>query len=207
VLREAEGLRHTLAGRGLAPVTYVAGHKGAAWHRFREIETTPEWSGFSESPVFEDARMITEALLAAYERPTSEGGVDEIHLVHTDFVSMLTQVPVVRRLLPLAIEETTEPPPGGPFPVFDFEPSAQAVLDALLPWYTESRIFYAMLDSAAAEIASRLRAMQSATENANDLIERLSRQANKARQAEITQEIGEIVGGASAQGEMARRSR
>ena len=207
VLREAAGLRGMLAGHGLGSVTYVAGRKGIAWHRFREIEMAGEWRGFSEAPAFENAREITTALLEAYRKPEDEGGVDEVHVVYTDFVSMLTQVPVIRRLLPLDIEETTEVGPGGPIPVYDFEPSAEAVLSALLPWYVESRIFYAMLASAAAEIAARRRAMKSANDNANELLERLSREANKARQAEITQEISEIVGGANAlPGATVRRS-
>src|SRR5262249_10548394 len=155
-------------------------------------------SGFSDTPVFANAQEVTRELLAAYDRPAEEGGVDEIHIVYTRFISMLTQEPVIRRLLPLEISESEEPPPSGPLPVYEFEPSPQAVLDALLPWYVESRVFAALLDSAAAEIAARRRAMKSATDNANDLIERLSREANKARQAEITQEISEIVGGANA---------
>jgi F-type H+-transporting ATPase subunit gamma len=198
VLREFQGLRRLLADHHVDPVPFVSGRKGISWHRFRDIDMAAEWSGFSDTPAFENARVITEALLAAYNQPTDEGGVDEIHIVYTDFVSMLTQEPVVRRLLPLEIEETTEPPDAGPLPVYDFEPSPEAVLDALLPWYVESRIFYALLDSAASEIASRRRAMKSATDNANDLIEQLSREANKARQSEITQEISEIVGGANA---------
>jgi F-type H+-transporting ATPase subunit gamma len=198
VLREFQGLRRLLADHHVEPVPFVSGRKGISWHRFRDIDMAAEWSGFSDTPAFENARVITEALLAAYNQPTDEGGVDEIHIVYTDFVSMLTQEPVVRRLLPLEIEETTEPPDAGPLPVYDFEPSPEAVLDALLPWYVESRIFYALLDSAASEIASRRRAMKSATDNANDLIEQLSREANKARQSEITQEISEIVGGANA---------
>ena len=147
---------------------------------------------------FETPREITEALLEAFEQPTDEGGVDEIHVVYTEFVSMLTQQPVVRRLLPLEIEETTEAAGRRAAADYEFEPSPEAVLDALLPWYVESRIFHALLDSAAAEIAARRRAMKSATDNANDLIEQLTREANKARQAEITQEISEIVGGANA---------
>jgi F-type H+-transporting ATPase subunit gamma len=198
VLREFQGLRRLLADHHVEPVPFVSGRKGISWHRFREIDMAAEWSGYSDTPAFENARVITEALLAAYNQPTDEGGVDEIHIVYTDFVSMLTQEPVVRRLLPLVIEETTEPPDAGPLPVYDFEPSPEAVLDALLPWYVESRIFYCLLDSAASEIASRRRAMKSATDNANDLIEQLSREANKARQSEITQEISEIVGGANA---------
>jgi F-type H+-transporting ATPase subunit gamma len=198
VLREAERLRQLLAGQHMETVPFVAGRKGITWHRFRSREMAGEWNGFSDTPTYENAREITAALLAAYEQPTQEGGVDEIHVVYTDFVSMLTQQPVVRRLLPLEIEETADEPTDGPIPVYDFEPSPAAVLDALLPWYVESRLFYALLDSAAAEIASRRRAMKSATDNAHDLLDQLTREANKARQAEITQEISEIVGGANA---------
>jgi F-type H+-transporting ATPase subunit gamma len=198
VLREAQSLQALLSQQGIETVPYAAGRKGIGWFRFRGRELAGEWSGFSDTPVSANATEITTALLEAFDRPTEEGGVDEIHVVYNQFVSMLTQEPVTRRLLPLEIEETTEEAPGGPLPVYEFEPSPEAVLDALLPWYVESRLFHALLDSAAAEIASRRRAMKSATDNAHDLIEQLSREANKARQAEITQEISEIVGGANA---------
>ena len=198
VLREAQGLRALLAGhndRGgavcgraardrLAPVPPARGGRG--------VERLLGYPGARERQG--DHRR----LLAAYERPASEGGVDEIHLVHTEFVSMLTQRPVVRRILPLEIVETTEESATGPMPHYEFEPSPEAVLDALLPWYVESRIFHSLLDAAAAEIAARRRAMKSATDNANELLDQLTREANKARQAEITQEISEIVGGANA---------
>ena len=197
VLREAQGLRAMLAGHNIEAVPFVTGRKGIGWHRFRGIDVAGEWSGFSDTPAHHDASEITRALLQAFDQPAEEGGVDEIHVVHTEFVSMLTQQPVVRRLLPLEIEETTQAPPG-PIPVYEFEPSPEAVLDALLPWYVESRIFASLLDAAAAEIAARRRAMKSATDNANDLLDQLTRDANKARQAEITQEISEIVGGANA---------
>jgi F-type H+-transporting ATPase subunit gamma len=197
VLREAQGLRALLAGHNVETIPYVTGRKGIGWHRFRGIEVAGEWGGFSDTPAHQNAREITAELLQAFERPVADGGVDEIHVVHTEFVSMLTQRPVVRRLLPLEIEETTEAPPG-PIPVYEFEPSPEVVLDALLPWYVESRIFASLLDAAAAEIAARRRAMKSATDNANDLLDQLTREANKARQAEITQEISEIVGGANA---------
>jgi F-type H+-transporting ATPase subunit gamma len=157
-----------------------------------------EWSGFSDTPTNANAAEITSALLDAYNRPAEEGGVDEIYMVHTEFVSMLTQQPVTRRILPLEIEETTDAPERGTVPLYEFEPSPEDVLNALLPWYVESRIFHALLDSAAAEIAARRRAMKSATDNANDLLDQLTLEANKARQAEITQEISEIVGGANA---------
>ena len=197
VLREAQGLRALLREQGVEPVTFVTGRKGIGWHRFRGLEPAQAWSGFSDTPAQRNASEITSALLEAFAKPAADGGVDEIHLVHTEFVSMLTQQPVARRLLPLEIEETAAPPPG-PIPVYEFEPSPEAVLDALLPWYVESRIFAALLGSAAAEIAARRRAMKSATDNANDLLDQLTRDANKARQAEITQEISEIVGGANA---------
>ncbi len=198
VLREAQRLRTLLRDRGIEPVSYVSGTKGIAWHRFRGQEIAGEWHGFSESPQHDNARDITNTLFEAFDRPTADGGVDQIHLVYTEFVSMLTQNAVVRRVIPLAIEETTEEPPGGPLPLYEFEPSPQAVLDALLPWYVESRIYQALLESAASEIASRRRAMKSATDNANELLEQFTLEANKARQAEITQEISEIVGGANA---------
>jgi F-type H+-transporting ATPase subunit gamma len=198
VLREATRLRATLDEHGVTPVTYVAGAKGITWHRFRGLELAGEWHGFSDHPVHRSARDITTTLLEAFDRPATEGGIDEIHLVYTEFVSMLNQRPAVRRILPLEVEEVEGEPASGPVPLYEFEPSPQAVLDALLPWYVENRIYHAMLASAAAEIAARRRAMKSATDNANELLEQLTREANKARQAEITQEISEIVGGANA---------
>jgi F-type H+-transporting ATPase subunit gamma len=196
VLREAQSLAATLSGRGVEALPYVAGRKGIVWHRFRQREIAAEWSGFSEAPQFSDASEMAARLLEDFT--ADEGGLDEIYLVYTEFVSMLTQQPAVRRILPLEIEETTEQPPEGPLPLYEFEPSPEAVLDALLPWYIENRLYQALLESAAAEIASRRRAMKSATDNARDLIDALTLEANKARQAEITQEISEIVGGANA---------
>jgi F-type H+-transporting ATPase subunit gamma len=198
LLREAQRLRGLLSERGLEAVSYVSGRKGITWHRFRQMAMAAEWNGFSDLPRQANAAEITQALLEAYELPADQGGVDEINVVYTEFVSMLTQRPVVRRLLPLEIRETEEVPPSGPLPSYDFEPSPEEVLNTLLPWYVESRLFHALLESAASEIASRRRAMKSATDNANELVEQLSREANKARQAEITQEISEIVGGANA---------
>ena len=198
VLRESARLRELLRERGIQPVLYVAGRKGVAWHRFRELEMARSWSGFSAAPRYRDAKAIADVLLEAFEAEEPENKVDEIHLVTTEFVSMLTQRPAVRRLLPLQIEETDEPSPHGPLPAYEFEPGPAEVLDALMPQYVASRIYYALLAAAAAELASRRRAMKAATDNANDLIESLTREANNARQAEITQEISEIVGGANA---------
>jgi F-type H+-transporting ATPase subunit gamma len=198
VLREEQRLIRMLSDRQIEAVPFVCGRKGIGWHRARQIEVAREWSGFSARPSVSDATEVTNGLLEAFDRPATEGGVDEIYMVRTEFVSMLTQRPVVRRLLPLEIEESTGEPAGGPLPQYEFEPSTETVLDRLLPQYVEGRIFYAMLESAASELASRRRAMKAATDNANDLVERLTREANNARQAEITQEISEIVGGANA---------
>ena len=198
VLRAAARLKSRLAEQDVTAVPFVSGRKGITWHHFRELDMAGQWSGFSETPAPANATEIARELLDAFGQPAEDGGVDEIYLVYTEFVSMLTQEPVIRRVLPLEIEETSEEPPEGPVPIYEFEPSPEAVLDALLPWYVESRIYHALLEASAAEIAARRRAMKSATDNANDLLESLTRDANKARQAEITQEISEIVGGANA---------
>jgi F-type H+-transporting ATPase subunit gamma len=198
VLREAAKLRQRNTDSGVTTVNYVAGRKGIAWHRFRDLELAETWSGFSAQPTYADAERAANALLDAFELDASDGGVDEIYLVSTEFVSMLTQKPAVRRLLPMQIEEKEGERPGGALPSYEFEPSTDIVLDALLPQYMASRIYYAMLEAAASELAARRRAMKAATDNANDLIDRLTREANNARQAEITQEISEIVGGANA---------
>jgi F-type H+-transporting ATPase subunit gamma len=198
VLREATRLRQRNQDNGTASVNFVAGRKGIGWHRFRDIPVEASWSGFSAQPSYADAERIATAVLEAFERDSADGGVDEIYLVSTEFVSMLTQRPAVRRLLPMQIEEKEGERPGGALPSYEFEPSTDIVLDALLPQYMASRIYYAMLESAASELAARRRAMKAATDNANDLIDRLTREANNARQAEITQEISEIVGGSNA---------
>jgi F-type H+-transporting ATPase subunit gamma len=195
VLREAARLRTRNAESRISSDTYVVGRKGVGWHRFRDVPLAGEWSGFSATPNYQVAEEITLALLDAYEK---DDGVDEIYLVSTEFVSMLTQRPTVRRILPLQVEEREGERPAGQLPSYEFEPSPDTVLDALLPQYVASRIFYAMLEAAASELAARRRAMKAATDNANDLLDRLTRQANNARQAEITQEISEIVGGSNA---------
>jgi F-type H+-transporting ATPase subunit gamma len=195
VLREAARLRTRNDEGRIATDTYVAGRKGLAWHRFRQIPLAGEWSGFSSVPSYAAAEEIAVTLLDAYEK---DDGIDEIFLVSTEFVSMLTQRPAVRRLLPLQVEEKEGERPTGQLPSYEFEPSPDQVLDALLPQYVASRIYYAMLEAAASELAARRRAMKAATDNANDLLDRLTREANNARQAEITQEISEIVGGSNA---------
>jgi F-type H+-transporting ATPase subunit gamma len=195
-LRSAEQLAVRLREEGMDPVPYVVGRKGVAYYRFRNREMGESWTGFSEQPQYENAREISDTLIDAFLTGSEEGGIDEIHLVFTEFVSMITQRTKTVRLLPLVVEETEDY--EGLMPLYEFEPSAEGVLDALLPRYLNSRIWNALLQSAAAESASRRRAMKSASDNADELIKTLVRAANAARQAEITQEIMEIVGGAEA---------
>jgi F-type H+-transporting ATPase subunit gamma len=199
VIKEAQSLRELLQGGGLEVQRYLVGRKAIAYATFRRLEIAGQWEGFSDSPSYAHAREIADAVINAFLTPSDEGGVDEIHIVYSRFVSMLTQRPEVIRMLPLEVVEGTEPPTDNEIlPLYEFEPDAEVVLDELLPLYVASRIQYCLLQAAASELASRQRAMKSATDNAQQLIERLTREANQARQAEITQEISEIVGGASA---------
>ena len=197
-LKAAEALSALLRSEGKEPVSYLIGRKAQGFYRFRNRTFVDAWTGFSEKPTYLDAKTAADALIEAFVTPTEEGGVDEIHVVFTEYVSALTQRPVAVRILPLVIEEKDELPPDGPLPLYEFEPEAEALLDALLPRYVETRVYAALLASAASESASRRRAMKAATDNAEELIKSLTRAANSARQAEITQEISEIVGGASA---------
>ncbi len=199
VIREGERLNQLLREDEKEIVPFLSGRKGIAYYTFRQREVAQSWSGDSDAPSFARAREIADALIEAFLTPTEEGGVDEIHIVFTRFVSMLTQRPDVIRLLPLEVVEGEEAPAEDDvLPLYEFEPSAEDVLDGLLPKYVASRIHYCMLQAAASELASRQRAMKSATDNAQDLIERLTREYNQVRQSAITQEISEIVGGANA---------
>jgi F-type H+-transporting ATPase subunit gamma len=197
-----------LRERGLETVPFLVGRKATTFYRFRGRDVSNAWSGFSEQPSYDDARQVAQALLTRFvaggDGETEDGpGVDEIHLVHTRFESMATQRVEVTKLLPLDPEEAAAgsdaddagDAAGG---LIEFEPEGAGVLDALLPRYLTARVFAALLDAAASEQVARRRAMKSATDNADDLIKQLTRDANAARQAEITQEIMEIVGGAEA---------
>ncbi|MCU1622108.1 MAG: synthase gamma subunit [Frankiales bacterium] len=197
-IKQAEALSNLLRSEGKEPVSYLIGRKAVAFYRFRNRPVEESWTGFSERPTYEDAKTAADTLIAAFVADSEQGGVDEIHIVFTEYVSALTQQATAVRILPLVIEESDQPAPDGPLPLYEFEPEAEALLDALLPRYVETRVFAALLASAASESASRRRAMKAATDNAEDLIKSLTRAANSARQAEITQEISEIVGGASA---------
>lgn len=213
VLRRTEELATTLRSEGKEPVLYVMGAKGLTYYRFRNRPVWGAWTGFSQQPKYSDASEACEQVVASFmagsdgEVPGPSGeamaGVDEIHIVYTRFVSMLSQVPEVRRLAPIEVtlvDEASDAAPraSGPSALYEFEPDADVLLAAILPKYINVRIFASLLEAAASESAARRTAMKAATDNATELVENLTRQANSARQAQITQEITEIVGGANA---------
>src|SRR5215470_5845720 len=204
-IRTAEQLISRLRQDGKQVALYIAGRKGVAYYRFRGRAIAGSWTGFSEQPRYENASEIGETLIQAFvngadnsiDGPGPDGilGVDELYMVHTQFRSLMTQSPVARIVAPMEVEEQEV---SGPLPAYEFEPEAEKLLEALLPKYINTRIFAALLESAASESAARRRAMKSATDNADDLLKRYTREMNSARQAAITQEISEIVGGANA---------
>jgi F-type H+-transporting ATPase subunit gamma len=197
-IRESQALSGLLQDEGYEVVPFVVGRKAEAWFRFRDRPVARSWTGISDQPTYDDASAIADAVLESFLKPTADGGVDQLHIVYTDFKNMVSQEVRVRRILPLQVVEEKEEETGQLTPLYDFEPSAEAVLDALLPRYVRTIIYTALLESAASEHSARRRAMKSATDNAEEIIKSLTRQANQARQAEITQEISEIVGGADA---------
>ena len=197
VIKEAERLIEKLKEEGKEVAVYISGRKGVAYFNFRRREIVRSWTGHSDQPTYAVAREIGDELIEQFL--TEDTGVDEVHVVYTRFRSMLTQEPTAVRLLPLEVVEGEEPPAEDDLlPLYEFEPSAEDVLDALLPKYVQSRIYFALLQAAASELAARQRAMKSATDNATELIKKYTRIANQARQAGITQEISEIVGGVNA---------
>jgi F-type H+-transporting ATPase subunit gamma len=200
VLREAEELTELLRSQGKEIEYFLVGRKSVGYFSFRRRGFERSWIGGTDNPQFETAKEIADAVLEAFLRDASDGGVDEIHIVYNRFVSRMTQVPVVTRLLPLEVVEGEEAPDTKHeiFPLYEFEPDPETVLDGLLPVYIESRIYNAMLQSSAAKHAATQKAMKSASDNADKLITDYTRLANNARQSEITQQISEIVGGADA---------
>ena len=199
IVRESGELVARLRAEGKEVVYYVVGRKGAAYFAFRQRPIVQLWTGGTDQPVFATAREIGTVLVEKFIQDESEGGVNEIHIVYNRFKNVVTQIPEIVRLLPLEVVEGTEAPEAGEaLPAYEFEPDANSVLDALLPVYIESRIFNAMLQSAASEHAARQRAMHAASDNADKLVLNYTRLANNARQSEITQQISEIVGGADA---------
>jgi len=193
-IKEGDIVMAALQARGITADAYLVGRKAVNYYKFRNRAIAGSWTGFSDNPQFAHAREVSAALINAFLAAAGENKADELHVIYTQFKSMITQLPVTNQVLPLQ----TEAAPEGLLPQYEFEPDASEVLNALLPRYVEARVFNAMLQSAASEHAARRRAMKSATDNADELIKSLTRLANAARQAEITQEISEIVGGADA---------
>jgi F-type H+-transporting ATPase subunit gamma len=210
VLRATEELLALLRDEGKEPEVYVTGNKGLNYYRFRDRPVVDSWTGFSDQPAYDNAVAAGNALVESFMLGADDAhgnadglaGVDEIHIVYTEFVSMLTQRPVAKRVAPLEVEytdgEEEQKPAGELLPSYEFEPSADKLLDALLPKYINTRLYAALLESAASELAARRTAMKAASDNANELVGNLTREMNQARQAQITQEISEIVGGANA---------
>jgi F-type H+-transporting ATPase subunit gamma len=199
VLREAERLATSLRNDGRDVVYYLVGRKAIGYFKFRNRSFERSWEGETDNPVVSTAQEIGDELVQKFLLAAEEGGVDEIHIVYNRFVSMLTQEPTIVRLLPLEVVESEEATPASDLlPLYEFEPDPETVLDALLPVYIESRLFTAMLQSAASKHAATQKAMKSASDNADKLMKDFTRLANNARQTEITQQISEIVGGADA---------
>jgi F-type H+-transporting ATPase subunit gamma len=206
VLRRAEELFSLIRQEGKTPIVYAVGRKALNYYRFRNWDITESWSGFSEQPTYEKAQEIASTLVDTFlagaddqgDDPGPDGvlGADELHIVYTEFKSMMSQNAVAHRMAPMVVEYVEEE--TGPRTLYSFEPDATTLFDALLPRYLATRVYAALLESAASELASRQRAMKSATDNADDLIKALTLEANRERQAQITQEISEIVGGANA---------
>ena len=206
IFRRAEELFSLLREEGKTPVLYVVGRKALSYYTFRSWQITESWSGFSEQPSYENASTIASTLVEAFltdveDDDSASGavvGVDELHIVK----SMLSQSAEARRIAPMVLEYVGEE--VGPRTLYSFEPDATTLFEALLPRYLTTRVYAALLEAAASELASRQRAMKSATDNADDLIKALTLEANRERQAQITQEISEIVGGANALADAAR---
>jgi F-type H+-transporting ATPase subunit gamma len=206
VFRRAEELFSLLRRDGKTPVLYTVGRKALGYYKFRNWDIVESWTGFSERPSYEDAAKIAETLVTAF-MAGAEGeqdgpaGVDELHIVYTEFKSMMSQSAEAHRIAPMVVEYVEDP---GPFTLYSFEPDATTLFESLLPRYLTTRVYAALLESAASELASRQRAMKSASDNADDLIKALTLEANRERQAQITQEISEIVGGANALADAAK---
>lgn len=209
IFRRAEELFSLLREEGKEPVLYTVGRKAQNYFTFRNWDIRESWTGFSEQPTYENASEIGSTLVDAFMAGTGdddesddEQGVDELHILYSEFKSMMSQTAVAHRIAPMVVEYVEED--TGPHTLYSFEPDATTLFDALLPRYLTTRVYAALLESAASELASRQRAMKSATDNADDLIKDLTLQANRERQAQITQEISEIVGGANALADAAK---
>src|ERR1700757_3634138 len=207
VLRRSEELFSRLRADGKTPVLYTVGRKAQGYYTFRNWDISESWTGFSERPSYEDAANVAGTLVGAFmagadgDGEDGTAGVDELHIVYTEFKSMMSQSAEAHRIAPMVVEYVED---AGPFTLYSFEPDATTLFESLLPRYLTTRVYAALLESAASELASRQRAMKSASDNADDLIKALTLEANRERQAQITQEISEIVGGANALADAAK---
>ncbi len=198
ILREGLELAALLRSQGKEVTYFLVGRKAVGYFQFRKLASAEQWIGDTDTPQFATAEKISAALLDSYRRGGDNDGVDEIHLVYNRFVSMMVQSAETVRLLPLEVVESDASDTSAVYPLYEFEPDPETVLDALLPVYIQSRVFNALLQSSAAKHAATQKAMKSASDNADKLITTYTRLRNNARQAEITQQIAEIVGGADA---------
>jgi F-type H+-transporting ATPase subunit gamma len=200
VLRRAFELERQTRSEGQEAVWLVVGRKGASTLRFRRYELAGQWAGFSDRPEYHDAQAIGHRLAELYENEE----VDRVLLVYNRYVSALVQRVTTTELLPIrqevleGEEQEGEESGGGPSGDFIYEPEPEQILERLLPVYLETEIYRALLESAASFLASQMTAMRNASKNAGELIDRYTLQMNRARQAEITQEILEVVAGADA---------
>ncbi len=209
IFRRSEELFSLLREEGKQPILYTVGRKAQNYFKFRNWDITESWTGFSEQPKVENAAEIASTLVETFMKgagddgaPDEDQGVDELHIVYSEFKSMMSQNAAAHRIAPLVVEYVEED--QGLHTLYSFEPDATTLFEALLPRYLTTRVYAALLESAASELASRQRAMKSATDNADDLIKALTLEANRERQAQITQEISEIVGGANALADAAK---
>lgn len=210
IIRQTENLLARLDNQGKIPQLYVFGRRGVSHYQYRSRGMEKSWEGNSDHPSVEVAREISSALLDAYMRPKEEGGVSELYIVYTEFINLVSQKVRVLRMLPIELVHgdsvpeslvssvNPDPQQSSVNPLYTFEPTADAVLDTVLPRYVMGRIYECLLTSAASETASRQNAMHAATENAGKLIKDLTRRLNAARQAQITQELTEIISSADA---------
>lgn len=198
VIRAAEQLANTLRDEGKEPVMYVVGRKGESYYRFRNRPPQKAWTPYKENELAdlgrEIAGVLTEDLLS--EDPAVH--LDELYVVGTEFHSRFSQSTRSARMVPMGVVEAEEGSASPVFPLYEFTPDAETVVAELIPRYVEARIINILLQAMASEHASTQRAMKTATDNAETQINKFTRLANAARQAEITQEITEIVGGADA---------
>ena len=205
VIRKGEQALKDAEAEGHGTQLFAVGRKSISYFRYRGREVNAEHTGFTDSPAYEDAREIAKEVVGRFEA----GELDRVELAYTEFVSVGIQRPKLVRFIPLepeALAEEDEQTSDGPTAEYEYEPAPDAILERLLPRYVESRLFAALLESAASEHAARQKAMKAATDNATELIKKLDRQMNRARQDAITTEIIEIASGAEALNQMGEDS-